>query len=290
MTLLLPIISFIIGLIIADIYPALKITLAKLLSVLLIPIVIIYNMVFYQSGSLQLIVFSLVSSFIIYTLYRYFSRDQLSALCMSYPNLAWLGFPIALTIFGASMSAAMVALYIGGSLFGNVMAVVALHPHKPSWAFLIRRMIFSPPIVALFLAALARLCGVQHISSHFALDMIYQFAKIAMTFSGMVVLGMWLKSIRLSAQDFIFSTKIAVIRLILGLLICTATWYIAPFYGIEKYLPLMVMLFLLPPAANIVALETYYRGSGQSGVYIAAGTIISGFLLLIFYVIIHTLF
>ena len=34
-------------------------------------------------------------------------------------------------------------------------------------------------------------------------------------------------------------------------------------------------MFCLPPAANIVALETHYQGTGRSAAYIASGTIVS---------------
>ena len=38
-------------------------------------------------------------------------------------------------------------------------------------------------------------------------------------------------------------------------------------------------MFCLPPAANIVALETHYQGTGRSAAYIASGTIVSCVLL-----------
>ena len=62
MALLLPILAFITGLLLAQtsISETIKPILSAWLARLLIPIVIIYNMVFYQSGSLSLMLLVLV--------------------------------------------------------------------------------------------------------------------------------------------------------------------------------------------------------------------------------------
>ena len=51
----------------------------------------------------------------------------------------------------------------------------------------------------------------------------------------------------------------------------------------------MMMYFLLPPAANIVALETHYQGTGYSAKYIASGTIASSILIGVYGVVVHML-
>ena len=68
MALLLPVLAFITGLLLAQtsISETVKPILSAWLARLLIPIVIIYNMVFYQSGSLSLMLFSFGSAFIIF--------------------------------------------------------------------------------------------------------------------------------------------------------------------------------------------------------------------------------
>ncbi|MBJ7435635.1 MAG: hypothetical protein JHC54_07755, partial [Acinetobacter sp.] len=45
--------------------------------------------------------------------------------------------------------------------------------------------------------------------------------------------------------------------------------------------------FCLPPAANIVALETHYQGTGMSAKYIASGTIISCVVVSIYGLLLH---
>jgi hypothetical protein len=49
------------------------------------------------------------------------------------------------------------------------------------------------------------------------------------------------------------------------------------------------MFFLLPPAANIVALETHYQGTGHSAKYIASGTLASAILIALYGAVVHAL-
>ena len=168
----------------------LKKILALSLARIFIPIVIVYNMVFYQAGSLSLMVFSFITAILLFYFFLYFSKDQLRALCFSYVNMAWLGFPFAIALFGEQISAAMVALYIGGSIFGNIWAVTAVSTTVQSTTEMIKKVAQSPPVIALFLAAGCYVLGIQHLSQHQWVDAIYDCAKLAMTFAGMCVLGM----------------------------------------------------------------------------------------------------
>jgi hypothetical protein len=49
----------------------------------------------------------------------------------------------------------------------------------------------------------------------------------------------------------------------------------------------MFLLFCLPPAANIVALETHYQGTGTSAKDIASGTIVSCVVVMLYGVVLH---
>lgn len=161
----------------------LKPILASLLARCLIPVVIIYNMVFYQPGSLGLMLFSFGSALMLYALFFYFSHDRLRALCFSYVNLAWLGFPFAIALFGPEISAAMVALYIGGSIFGNIWAVTAVRSTPQPWTAIAVKVLRSPPIIALAVAGLARLSGLQHVQDPHLLQWVYLFCKWGMSFA-----------------------------------------------------------------------------------------------------------
>ena len=277
MALLLPAFGFLCGLGLASIASAapLKALLASGLARGFIPVVIIYNMVFYQAGSLSLMLFSFASAVLMFYFFQFIFKDKLRALCVSYVNLAWLGFPFALALFGPEVSAPMVALYIGGSIFGNIWAVSAVSPDAQPWASAAKKAALSPPVLALLLAGIFRLLGLQHLQEHHWIDLIYQCAKIGMSFSGMCVLGMWMRRTRVSRQDILRSSRIFALKLLCGAVICSLAYAFAPIANIERYIGVMLLLFCLPPAANIVALETHYQGTGASAQYIASGTIVS---------------
>ena len=291
MALLLPIFAFLCGLGLASTSytGALKSLFAMLLARCFIPVVIIYNMVFYQAGSLTLMVFSFTVAIILFYFFVKISKDQLQALCFSYVNMAWLGFPFAIALFGPEISAAMVALYIGGSIFGNVWAVNAVSSTAQPLKDIIKKVMQSPPMIALSLALLLRIIGIQNLQQHEWLDLIYSCAKFGMSFSGMCVLGLWLRHTKVYLQDIQSSIKIAALKLLCGLILCSLTYQWLPIPHIEQYIGVMFLLFCLPPAANIVALETHYQGTGVSAKYIASGTIVSCMVIAIYAVVLHLL-
>lgn len=253
----------------------LKAMLSALLARFFIPVVIIYNMVFYQAGSLSLMLFSFVVAVALFYLFRCMLKDPLSALCVSYVNLAWLGFPLALALFGESVSAAMVALYIGGSLFGNIWAITAVSTKAQPLSTVIKKVALSPPVLALAIALVCRSFGLQHLQQHHGLDLLYSAAKVGMSLTGMCVLGIWLAHTKVATRDLWQSSKIFLIKIPLGLIICGLSYFLMPIAHIERAIGVMFLLFCLPPAANIVALETHYHGTGISAKYIASGTIVS---------------
>lgn len=291
MALLLPLLAFLTGLMLATtpVAPQLKTVLSSLLARCFIPIVIIYNMVFYQAGSLSLMLFSFVVAILLFYFFLYFSKNKLSALCCSYVNMAWLGFPFAIALFGAEISPAMVALYIGGSIFGNLWAVTAVNDAPQPIAAILKKVAFSPPIVALSLAALFWLFAIQHWLEQHGVNWIYTTAKLGMSFSGMCVLGMWLRHTKVQATDLWRSSQTAALKLLCGVLLCGLTYRFVPIPQIEHYIGVMFLLFCLPPAANIVALETHYQGTGTSAKYIASGTMVSCVVVSLYGVLLHLL-
>jgi hypothetical protein len=110
--LLLPVLAFITGLLLAQtsISETVKPILSAWLARLLIPIVIIYNMVFYQSGSLSLMLFSFGSAFIIFFAYLALFKDRLLALCVSYTNMG-NGF-LSLWLYSVLKQLLQLLLYI----------------------------------------------------------------------------------------------------------------------------------------------------------------------------------
>lgn len=284
MTLIFPLLSFLSGVLLSKISMQQKIrtVLSTLLAKLLIPVVIIYNMVFYQPGHLTLIVVSILAAIFLYITYLVLFKDRLQALCFSYSNIGWLGLPIAMAIFGVEVSGIMIALYIGGSLFGNVWAVSAVSNTPQSVSNMLKKLLFSPPVIALCLAALLRVFHLHEMKMHDTIDVLYTLAKWAMSFAGMCVLGMWLSQTNVTLHDLILGTKSALFKLLCGLVFCAVLYQFVEVKAIHDALAIIFLLFCLPPAANIVALETHYQGTGLSAKYIAAGTIVSCALILIY--------
>lgn len=287
MALLLPFISFLIGYLGVQYLSPIRPVLAALLAKVFIPVIIIYNMVFYQQGSLWLIVLSLISSMIFFAVFYYFKQDKLRALCFSYLNGAWLGFPFALAIFGPQASHIIVALYIGGSLFGNVCAVMAVSQTPQSTGFIIRNMVLSPPVIALLTAGFLSFWDFHAFENNAMVQMLYATNKVLVTFSGMCILGMWLSTVRIGWQDLKRSLILISSRSLIAILLCISAYFILPIPHETLTYAIIFMFFLLPPAANIVALETHYQGTGYSAQYIASGTIASAILIGVYGLVLH---
>lgn len=287
MALFLPFIAFLIGFFAVQYLTAYRTFFAMILAKVLIPLMIIYNMIFYQEGSIWLMLFSFICSLLMYLYFALRYQDQLKALCLSYLNMAWLGFPFALALFGSAASSPMVALYIGGSVFGNICAVMALSKETQSLKKILRKVSFSPPIRALAVAAVLSIWDFSAYQQHVWMQSLYHWDKGLMTFTGMCILGMWLRNVRIRRKDLLESLGYALQKLFLGGLFCGVAYVILPTSKDAIIFALMLMFFLLPPAANIVALETHYKGTGHSAKYIASGTIVSVILIGIYAVVLH---
>jgi predicted permease len=107
---------------------------------------------------------------------------------------------------------------------------------------------------------------------------LYSVSKFMMSFLGMAVLGIWLSKIRLSANDLLreikpFLLKSVVMAVLVSLLLLLAS---SLSFRLIAENPAMLYLFcLLPPAANIIVLETHYLGTGKSARPITCGTCVS---------------
>ena len=289
MALILPLLSFLTGYWGVQYLKPIRPFLAALLARVLIPVLIIYNMVFYQEGSLWLIAFSFFCSCVFFALFYFILKNKLRALCLSYLNGAWLGIPFALAVFGPQVTSTVVALYIGGSLFGNVCAVMAVSEARQDTRYILKNVLFSPPVVALSMAALLSFWDLSHWQQVPWIEILYQANKVLVTFSGMCVLGMWLSNVRISRFDLMRSLQLIFCRGLFAVLLCVAAYYYLPIPQQTLTYAVLLMFFLLPPAANIVALETHYQGTGHSAKYIASGTLASAILIALYGAVVHAL-
>ncbi|MEE1123783.1 MAG: permease [Acinetobacter pseudolwoffii] len=287
MALILPLLSFLIGYWGVQYLKPIRPVLAALLARVLIPVLIIYNMVFYKAGSLWLMGFSIFSSIVLFSLFYYFAKDKLRALCFSYLNGVWLGLPFALAVFGTDAMSTMIALYIGGSLFGNVSAVIAVSQTRQDWTFILKNILQSPPVIALSIAGVLSFWDFSHYEFHPILQWAYAANKFLVTFAGMCILGMWLRHVRIQLRDLKRSLVLISGRFIFALGLAGIAYIFLPIPHQLLTYSVMMMYFLLPPAANIVALETHYQGTGHSAKYIASGTIASAILIGIYGLVLH---
>ena len=288
MALLLPLLSFLLGYVAVKHLTTIRPLLAALLAKLFIPFIIIYNMVFYQQGSLWLIALSFCCSLVFFCLFTWLTQDKLRALCFSYLNGAWLGFPFALAVFGPEASSTIVALYIGGSIFGNVSAVMAVKEGPQAPSFILKNMLLSPPVVALMIAAILSFWDFSAYEQHAFVQWLYATDKVLVTFSGMCVLGMWLSKVSIGWVDLKRSLLLILARSALSIPLCFLAYHFLPIPHDFLIYAVMMMFFMLPPAANIVALETYYQGTGHSAKYIASGTIASALMIGAYGVLLHS--
>ncbi len=158
--------------------------------------------------------------------------------------------------------------------------------HHKSKLNILKKVLTSPPCISIFCALLLRSLGAQHIE-HPAIHWVYEVAKFVMTFAGMCVLGMWLRRTRVHLKDLIYSTKAQAFKVVCGFILCGLTYRFLPIPNISQQIGVMFLMFCLPPAANIVALETHYQGTGRSAAYIASGTIVSCIFIAIYAVFLH---
>jgi len=280
---LFPLLCILGGLAVGRYRPTLRIVLARILTNGLIPYVIVYNLLTYKTGTALLAGFSFIFCMLLFLLGRVFWKDKLAALCFSYLNIGWLGLPLAVAIFGDSASRIIIAAYIGSSVFGNIASVAALQP-LARWEVMAERTLLSPPVLAVLTGL-----GLRWLPFDLAaideLGAVYVLAKYLMSITGMSVLGIWLYSSSITLESVRAAVPTSLTRAIVGSAIVGLFVLTCHELGIELVVSHALTLFilpLLPPAANIVVLETHYRGTGTSARTIASGTLVSLGLLSVF--------
>lgn len=261
---------------------------ATTLAWFFIPFIIIYQMLNYQAGSLIFMLVSFFTAVMVYAVFSLIFKDTLIALCASYVNIGWLGFPLALLIFGQDVSAMMIALYIGSSIFGNIYAVRAVSTEKLNILATLNKLRQTPAMMALMLGVLLHELGIQHRVQLSYITEFESWVKVGMVLTGMAVLGTWFGQTKVTWHDLKTSISMMSIKLVLASSICLIiSW--TSFTVFKAHLTLWFFLFCLPPAANIVALETHYQGTGKSAHYIAAGTITSLITIMLFAIVLQVL-
>ena len=270
MTLFLPLIYLLCGLIAGKLTWDAKPVLSLLLTKFIIPVVIIYNIATNFSNMGVVLITTIVVMSIMLLTGKFLRINPVSTLCFSYLNIGWLGLPVAASLFGNQAAAIFISAYIGSSIVGNSLGAWLLTGIR----FNIRKLIQMPPVIALIIGCILLPLGKQIRE----LDLIYSLAKFLMSFLGMAILGMWLTKSKITLADIrntiqIFLKKAAAYFCILSALLGLAC--LCRQNLILENTAALYLFCLLPPAANIIVLETHYLGTGYSVKPISCGTCIS---------------
>lgn len=270
----LPLVYLFIGILIGKTpFRKIKGTFSVILSRWIIPFVIVYNITTYRDGMQYVMLWMIISMGLIILIGKRVDNPVWN-LCLCYLNIGWLGLPIVATLFGDEAAQVLISAYVGSSLFGNSVGV-GLLLNNSNFISGLKKTLKSPPVVALVI-------GVSGIPlGHFVADYfgeVYFFSKMAMGILGMVILGIWLAEIKLNLNDLKKSIKPFLIKNILFIGIVFLFIQIAAYFDLKLIIENQKTLYLiplLPPAANIIVLETAYLKTGRSASMIAYGTIFS---------------
>lgn len=287
MQLITPVIYILIGLTLGKTSLEIKGSASAFLTKVVIPIVIIFNIATSDHDVYVVIIGMIIIMSIMLLISRVSTNDPIKNLCFCYLNIGWLGLPLIAVFFGDSAATMAIAAYVGSSLFGNSIGVGLMTKHQSLRERIIQTL-SAPPVWSLIIG-LACLPLKAYIEEHFT--GIYVISKFLMSFLGMTVLGIWLAKAPLKRQDFRIALNQFAYRFFTMFLLCTAFIFICQYYGISlvtENKAALYLICLLPPAANIIVLETHYMQSGRSASFIACGTCISFFALFVYIFIMNT--
>lgn len=262
---------------------------AHLLTRIIIPMIIIYNIATCRADLFAVIFAMLIMMTVMMIISRFFCADAIEQLCLFYLNIGWLCLPIVTIVWGDNAATAILSLYIGNSLFGNSIGAGMLINNGAAQID-IKRTLKSPPVAALIIGVACIPFG-DVIKLH--LPPLYRTVKLIMSILGMGVLGMWLAKIKLEGKDLKKTVYLALCRAVIVGCLMTLFIFIAGLLKLDLVTsnkPAFYMICISPPAANIIVLETHYCHTGKSAGLTAWGTLLSLVLIPIYIVVTKLLF
>lgn len=305
MGIILPLIYLGIGLGLALLLPErwstrLKEDASTLLTRWIIPAVIIYTVAtsrpelfFVAASTMVLMLLGVLSAGCI-------TGDPVQKLAFVYLNAGLFGIPVVAGFWGEEAVRVYIGAYIGNSIMGNILGTSLLRgdargdsgenssprtataaSHLATVRRVLQGLRTSPPVIAVVIGLLCLPAG-PILSQHGA--GFYRVLTWVFSFIGMIVLGMWLGAAKLHRADLARAAGWALLRAVLvsiysiGVLAFARWAHDAAGVHFDQLLAHPQMLFILavlPPAANIVILETHYRHEGTAAPVIAAGAVVS---------------
>ena len=290
----------------------LKESASALLTRWIIPTVIVYIVatsrpeLFFMAASTMVLMALLVRCA------AFFTNDPVQRLALVYLNAGIFGIPVVASFWGEEAVRLYVGAYIGNSVMGNILgtsllrgglttdageraassARAAQNSHTTQGAratrsrggtlrTVLRGLRTSPPVIAVAVGLLCLPAG-PFLSQHGA--GFYRVLTWVFSFVGLMVLGMWLSTARLHRTDLIQALRWALLRVVLvsvySVGILTAAHWMHTHTGVHldqllAHPQVLFILGVLPPAANIVILETHYRHEGTAAPIIASGAVVS---------------
>lgn len=224
--------------------------------------------------------------------------DPVQKLAFVYLNAGLFGIPVVAGFWGEEAVRVYIGAYIGNSVMGNILGTSLLRgdsgtgdnpapdtqasrSHNGTLRTVLQGLRTSPPVIAVVVGLLCLPAG-PFLSLHGA--GFYRVLTWVFSFIGLIVLGMWLGAAKLHRADLTRAAGWALLRAVLvsvysvGVL-ALARWAHATagihFDQLLAHPQVLFILGVLPPAANIVILETHYRHEGTAAPIIASGAVVS---------------
>lgn len=284
---------------------------SALLTRWIIPTVIVYLVatsrpeLFFMAASTMVLMALLVRCA------AFFTNDPVQRLAFVYLNAGIFGIPVVASFWGEEAVRLYVGAYIGNSVMGNILGTSLMRrdattdgltnsgaesKHKAAISAVVRSLLTNRPVIALAIGLICMPAG-PFLNTHAA--GIYKFITWVFSFVGLVVLGMWLSTARLHRTDLKQAARWAVLRVVLvsiySIGILTAAHWMHTHTGVHldqllAHPQVLFILGVLPPAANIVILETHYRREGTAAPIIASGAVVSLGMIALAVPILHLIF
>ncbi|EAP93710.1 hypothetical protein [Vibrio splendidus] len=285
MVILLPFVYLLVGILVGKNQLKVKTFSSFVLTKMVIPLIIIWNISLHSEEMVWVIALAMISMLSIFFFRHWMEKNVINNLCFCYLNIGWLGLPIAHALLGDTAARFVLGAYIGSSIIGNSIGANYLKKEVLS----IKNILTSPPVIALIIGCL--LIPVERDIEVFGYH-IYILSKFLMSFLGMMILGIWLSETSLDKSDFLVYAKSYAFRILMLSTIVLVAFGISQILNSEvvhQQLPWLFLICLLPPAANIIVLETSYLGTGTTAARISVETIVSIVVIVVYGIVIHSL-
>ena len=227
--------------------------------------------------------------------------DPVQKLAFVYLNAGLFGIPVVAGFWGEEAVRVYIGAYIGNSVMGNILGTSLMRretntdglttsrakpirkavTHKAAVGTVLRSLLTNRPIIAVAIGLICLPAG-PFLSLHGA--GFYRVLTWVFSFIGLIVLGMWLGAAKLHRADLIRAAGWALLRAVLVSVYSVAVLALARwahdtagihFDQLLAHPQVLFILGVLPPAANIVILETHYRHKGTAAPIIASGAVVS---------------